>query len=70
MANCKKFQELTPLEKSTFIGKLVHAASNDDHTFSLCERIIELAEIKGVFDGVKIHPKTEESDLTTPYNLN
>lgn len=69
MANCKKFQDLLPLEKSIFIGKIVHSVSNSDKLFELGEKIIKLAEKSGLFDGVVIHP-IEETDLTIPQNLN
>lgn len=58
--NCTNYRQLTPIEKVMFIGKLHHAAQNDDDIFNICNEIIEGAEKKGLFEGVQIIPKTKE----------
>lgn len=56
--NCPQFQQLTPLEKSTFIGELVHSCISDERFFDLGKKLIKQAHRKGLFDGVKINPDT------------
>jgi len=60
MANCEKYQALTPIEKITFIGELIHAAQSDNKVFDMANDLIKLAIIKGVFDGVTINPIIEK----------
>lgn len=55
--NCTKYNDLTPLEKATFIGKLSHAAMSNDILFDMCSDLIEIAEEKGCFDRVKFMPE-------------
>ncbi len=63
MANCNKYQELTPIEKIGFIGELLHAAQSDDEIFDMAQQLIKLATIMGVFEGVTINPETKSGDF-------
>jgi hypothetical protein len=58
--NCENFQQLSTQEKIEFIGKLNHAAMSNDHLFTACTKIIEVAEENGVFEGVTIMPSSLE----------
>ena len=53
---CEKYTQLTPLERATYVGELVHAVQSDNGLFELGEEVIKLAILKGLFDGVKIMP--------------
>lgn len=58
---CPQFEELTPKEKTEFIGKLVHSVQSDPELYSMAHEIIKMAEEKGLFEGVKIlHPNTKD----------
>jgi hypothetical protein len=60
---CKKFSDMTPVEKVLFIGELTHACMSDDDLHEMGESLIELAKSKGLFDNVKINPpKSIEDD--------
>lgn len=59
--NCEMFQNLSPLEKIKFIGKLVHAAQNDEASFNRASTLIFTAETRGVFEGVEILPENPEN---------
>jgi hypothetical protein len=58
---CEKYLSLTPLERSTFIGKCIHAIQSDSKLFDDAAKMIERAEKRGLFTGVIINPleKTE-----------
>lgn len=58
---CNKFTELTPREKVIFIGELTHACMNDDFMFDIGKQIINIAQNKGLFDNVKIMPKSDDT---------
>lgn len=53
---CKQFLDMTPLEQSTYMGKIVHAVQNCEQLFLEGEKLIRKAERKGLFNGVKINP--------------
>jgi len=59
MALCKKYEELNPIERISFIGELLHAAQSDDTVFDMANDLIKLAILRGVFEGVTINPITE-----------
>lgn len=61
---CKEFLELEPIEQSTYLGKLIHAVQNDSEFFKLGKQLIELAEIKGLFDKVKFHHDINHQETT------
>lgn len=54
---CKEYSELSPLEQSYYVGKLIHAVQNDSTFFEIGKSLIEYAENEGVFDKVKFHPE-------------
>jgi len=61
MALCKKYEDLTPIERSSFIGQLVHATQSNDTIYEMAKDLIKLAILKGCFDGVKINPQVENN---------
>lgn len=63
MPLCNLFEQLTPLERSTYIGQLAHACMSDQDMFNLGKKLIEVAEAKGLFEGVTINP-TPNDDKT------
>jgi hypothetical protein len=59
---CPKYQQLTPTERVTFIGSLVHAVQSDDYFFEIAKNIQHLATLRGLFDNVVINPTSETSE--------
>lgn len=58
---CEEFDQLNAKEKTEFIGKLVHSVQSDPDLYSMAQKIIEMGEEKGLFEGVKIlHPNTKD----------
>ena len=58
---CDNYTNLTPVDKVTYIGELIHACQCDNELFEHGELLIEFAKRKGIFDGVVIlPPKSEE----------
>lgn len=53
---CEAYLALTPLEQSTFVGKIVHLIQSDGAFFDLGQKLIEKGENKGLFKGVTINP--------------
>lgn len=53
---CSKYEDLTILEKVQMIGKVHHAMQSDNELFDLASRIIDTAEMKGLFENVTILP--------------
>lgn len=56
----KEYEELTPVQRVEFIGKLCHAAMSSTSCFRDAKELIEKGERIGVFDGVKILPQNGE----------
>ena len=65
MAICKSYENLTPVEKVIFIGKVVHCLQSDNYTFENIDYLIKKAERNGVLDGVKILPDNGKEEETT-----
>jgi hypothetical protein len=59
---CKKFSEMTPVEKVLFIGELTHACMSDDDLHDMGSSLIEIAKAKGIFNNVKINPPAPPKD--------
>lgn len=59
---CQKFDELTPKEKTEYIGAVVHAVQSSDNLYSMGQEIIRLGNLAGLFDGVKILPTQQEPE--------
>lgn len=57
---CPEFEKLTPNERVTFIGKLVHAVQNSTGAFNVAHHLLSWAENEGVFANVIINPPTTE----------
>jgi len=66
--NCAEYQNLTPLEKSQYIGELVHACISDTKYFKMGEKLIKQAQDKGLFEGVVINPPSEVPPITENQN--
>lgn len=62
---CKEFDELTPQEKTTYIGQLVHSVQSDSELFKTGQMLISVAKKKGLFDNVIINPQTHDPDTNS-----
>lgn len=60
---CPEFDQLSPQEKTEYIGKLVHAVQSHSQFFRLGEYLIRDANKIGLFDNVIINPQNK--DITT-----
>lgn len=58
--NCQEYQDLSHVEKITFIGELLHSVQTDSALFKMAQQLIDLAVFKGVFNGVTILPETSQ----------
>ena len=56
--NCKKWDELTVIEKVNITGKAIHLLQQDDKSFEAISSMIRHAENKGLFDKVTFLPDT------------
>lgn len=69
MPICPEFEAMTPIERSTYIGSLVHICQNNSDMFKHGEELIQLGILIGLFDKVKINPEPQDNsntDITTP----
>lgn len=58
---CEKYEAMTTIEKTEFVGKLLHSVQSSNELFDLGKEIINLGIEKGLFEGVKIlHPNTKD----------
>lgn len=57
---CEQFDNLTPKEKTEYIGQVVHAIQSDKNLYEMGKEIIRLGNIKGLFEGVIIFPEGSE----------
>ncbi len=55
MANHKEWMELTIIEKIDLVGKLTHLLQNDIKSFEAFKKWIDISEVLGVFNEVKIN---------------
>ena len=53
---CEKYDRLTPIERVSYVGELIHAVMSDNELFDAGNSLINLAILKGLFEGVKILP--------------
>ena len=61
MPNCKEYQEMTPIERSNYVGELEHSCISDSHLFELGKELIKQAIEKGLFNRVKINPEVKKN---------
>ena len=57
---CDKYDNLSPVERLTLVGEVVHALQSDDEIFDDVQKIIRKAIIKGLFVGTVILPTDAE----------
>jgi hypothetical protein len=55
MANHQQWQDLTIIEKVKLVGQLTHLLQNDEKSFETFIKWINISEIIGLFDEVKIN---------------
>jgi hypothetical protein len=55
MANHQQWQDLTIIEKIKLVGQLTHLLQNDEKSFETFVKWINVSEIIGLFDEVKIN---------------
>ena len=60
---CDKYFDLTPIERVSLVGVLVHAIQSDNELFDMANDLIQLGILKGVFINTAILP---EQDTNTP----
>jgi len=60
---CDKCFDLTPIERVSLVGELVHAIQSDNELFDMANDLIQLGILKGVFINTAILP---EQDTNTP----
>lgn len=56
---CEKYEALSITDRVKFIGELVHCCMSDNTFFDHAQRMIILAESKGLLEGITILPHTE-----------
>mgnify|MGYP001605569871 CR=1 FL=1 len=59
---CKKYFELTPIERSSYVGQLLHSVMSDDDLYSIGKDLIDIAIAKGLFRNTVINPKIEDKE--------
>jgi len=60
---CEEYDNLTPIEKATYIGELTHSCMNDSRLYAMGLKIIEAAIAKGIFSGVTVMPEPIEGQI-------
>lgn len=59
---CDKYDSLSPVERLTLVGEIVHALQSSDEIFDDVQKIIKKAILQGLFVGTVILPdNTPES---------
>ena len=59
---CDKYFNLTPIERVSLVGELVHAIQSDDELFDMANDLIQLGILKGVFINTAILPEQDNTD--------
>tara|TARA_R110000868_G_scaffold400868_1_gene675601 strand:+ start:6454 stop:6651 length:198 start_codon:yes stop_codon:yes gene_type:complete len=53
---CDKYDSLSPIERLTLVGEIVHALQSSDEIFDDVQKIIKKAILQGLFIGTTILP--------------
>ena len=56
---CDKYFNLTPIERVSLVGELVHAIQSDNELFDMANDLIQLGILKGVFINTAILPEQD-----------
>jgi len=69
--NCPRYDKLTPIQQTKFIGDIVVALQSSDACFEEARKLRKLAKRMGIYDRVKVLPKGKAvrialSDLDSP----
>lgn len=59
---CPEYNAMTPLERKDYVGSLIHSVMSDGELLKMGQKMIKLAEKRGLFLGVVINPPTNEPD--------
>jgi uncharacterized protein YdeI (BOF family) len=59
---CDKYFNLTPIERVSLVGELVHAIQSDDSLFDMAQDVIKLGILKGVFLNTSILPDQQNDN--------
>jgi len=59
---CDKYFNLTPIERVSLVGELVHAIQSDNELFDMANDLIQLGILKGVFINTAILPEQDNTD--------
>jgi hypothetical protein len=59
---CKKYDNLSHVDKIRYIGELIHIVQNDDEFYDMGFSLIYMARMKGILDGVQILPEVKNDN--------
>jgi hypothetical protein len=59
---CKKYDNLSHVDKIRYIGELIHIVQNDDEFYEMGVTLINKAKEKGILDGVQILPEVKNDN--------
>lgn len=59
---CKKYANLSHVDKIRYLGELIHIVQNDDEFFDMGSSLINKAKSEGLLDGVKILPEVQDDN--------
>jgi hypothetical protein len=59
---CKKYDNLSHVDKIRYIGELIHIVQNDDEFYEMGVTLINKAREKGILDGVLILPEVKNDN--------
>lgn len=62
------YNDLTIVEKTKFIGELVHLVTTDEVSFYCANSIIKVGKQRGLFDRVTICPEEIEGQPYPPFS--
>lgn len=64
---CKKYADLSHVDKIRYIGELIHIVQNDDEFYEMGFSLIYMAKMKGILDGVQILPEVKNTNDEPKY---
>jgi hypothetical protein len=59
---CKKYADLSHVDKIRYLGELIHIVQNDDEFYDMGFSLIYMARMKGILDGVQILPEVKNDN--------
>ena len=60
---CNSYNQLTIVEKTQFVGRLIHIIQSEENAFNVADTLLKKADAEGWFDKVTILPTEDPNNV-------